>query len=240
MDTTLAVLTKGHPYLIQGSHPDSMTVVKADLYQACASKRSIVNVMGSVVYASPDGLMMLSTGGSKIITQNMFNFTQWQDHFNPTSIHAYQQDNQYIAFYDNGTTQGGFVFDMPSGQFILHDIYATAAYQDVQRDKLFLTFADRTVKPWGYGAAKSYTWRSKKFTMPQIMGFSCAQLEAEVYPMTLKVYVDTVLIHTQSVTSRDPFRLPSKVGRDWEMQIEGSNEVFSLAVANSMSELASG
>jgi len=240
MDTTLAVLTTGHPYLIQGSHPDSMTVVKADLDQACVSKRSIVNVMGSVVYASPDGLMMLSTGGSKVITQNLFNYTQWQEFFKPESIHAYKQDNQYIAFYDNGVTQGGFILDMPSGQFILHDIYATAAYQDIQRDKLFVTSADKTVKPWSYGTAKSYTWRSKKFTMPQIMGFSCAQLEAEAYPMTLKVYADTALVHTQSVTSRDPFRLPSKVGRDWEMQIEGSNEVFSLSVANSMSELASG
>ena len=74
--------------------------------------------------------------------------------------------------------------------------------------------------------------------MPQIMGFSFAQLEAEAYPMTLKVYADGALVHTQTVQNRDPFRLPSKVGRDWEMQIEGSNEVFALSVANSMSELA--
>ena len=96
------------------------------------------------------------------------------------------------------------------------------------------------VKTWAGGASKSYTWKSKKFTMPQIMGFSCAQLEAEAYPMTLKFYADNTLIHTQTVQNRDPFRLPSKVGRDWEMQIEGSKEVFSLSIANSMSELASG
>ena len=236
MDTTLVVLTKGVPYLIQGTHPQNMAVVKSDLEQACVSKRSIVSIMGSVVYAAPDGLMMMSTGGSRIITEKLFNFTQWQAYF----IHAYQHDNQYIAFYDNGTQQGGFIFDMKSGQFILHDIYATAGYQDIQRDKLFVTFADRLVKPWGYGAAKSYIWRSKKFTMPQVMGFSCAQLEAEAYPMTVKFYADTVLVHTQTVTSRDPFRLPSKVGRDWEMQVEGSNEVFNLSIANSMTELASG
>ena len=76
--------------------------------------------------------------------------------------------------------------------------------------------------------------------MPQIMGFSCAQLEAEAYPMTLKVYADNTLIHAQTVTSRNPFRLPSKVGRDWELQVEGSQEVFSLSIANSMTELASG
>ena len=96
------------------------------------------------------------------------------------------------------------------------------------------------MKPWGYGAAKSYIWKSKKFTMPQVMGFSCAQLEAEAYPMTVKVYSDTVLVHTQTVQNRNPFRLPAKVGRDWEMQVEGAHEVFSLSIANSMTELASG
>lgn len=240
MDTTLAVLTTGTPYFIQGSHPDSMAIVKSDLEQACVSKQSIVSFGGAVVYAAPDGLMMLSPGGSKIITSNFFTYKQWQAYFKPETIRAYAQDNQYIAFYDNGTTSGGFIYDMTSGQFILHDIYATAGFHDVQRDKLFLAFSDRSIKSWYDGASKAYIWRSKKFTMPQIMGFSCAQLEAEAYPMTLKVYADNTLIHTQTVTSRNPFRLPSKVGRDWELQVEGLQEVFSLSIANSMTELASG
>lgn len=240
MDTTLAVLTTGNPYFMQGSHPDSVAVVKSDLEQACVSKNSIVSFGGAVVYAAPDGLMMLSPGGSKIVTANLFNYKQWQEYFKPESIHAYAHDNQYIAFYDTGTVQGGFIYDMTSGQFILHDIYATAGFRDVQRDKLFLAFADRSLKVWNEGAAKSYAWRSKKFTMPQIMGFACAQLEAEAYPMTLKVYADGNLIHTQTVASRNPFRLPAKVGRDWELQVEGSSEVFSLSIANSMTELANG
>jgi hypothetical protein len=240
MDTTLAVLTTGTPYLMQGTHPDSVATVKSDLEQACVSKRSIVSFGGAVVYAAPDGLMRLSPGGSQIITQNLFNYKQWQQYFAPESIHAYAHDNQYIAFYDNGITRGGFIYDMASGQFILHDIYATAGFRDVQRDKLFLAFEDRSLRIWFEGAAKSYVWRSKKFTMPQIMGFSCAQLEAEAYPMTVRFIADGTTIHSQTVTSRDPFRLPAKVGRDWEMQIEGSSEVFSLAIANSMTELANG
>lgn len=240
MDTTLAVLTTGVPYLMQGAHPDSVAVVKSDLEQACVSKRSIVSFGSAVIYAAPDGLMMLSPGGSRIVTENLFNYTQWQQFFAPETIHAYAHDNQYIGFYDNGVTRGGFIFDVTSQQFILHDIYATAGFRDLQRDKLFLAFEDRSLKVWFDGAAKSYTWKSKKFTLPQIVGFSCAQLEAEAYPMTLKVYVDGTVIHTQTVTSRNPFRLPAKVGRDWELQVEGSSEVFSLSLATSMTELASG
>jgi len=240
MDTTLAVLTTGVPYFIQGSHPDVMAVVKADLEQACVSKRSIVSHGGAVFYAAPDGLMMLSPGGSKIATKDLFNYKQWQTYFKPESIHAYQHDNQYIAFYDNGTTQGGFIFDMVSRQFILHDIYAEAGFQDVQRDKLFLALADGSVKVWGQGSPEDYTWRSKKFTMPKVTGFGWAQLEAESYPMTLKIYIDASLAHTQTVSSRNPFRLPPKVGRDWEIQVDGDNEVFSLSLAHSAAEMRDG
>jgi hypothetical protein len=237
MDTTLAVMTTGVPYLIQGTSPDAVAVVKSDLEQACVSKRSIVSFGGAVVYAAPDGLMMLSPSGSKIITQELFSYAQWQSYFVPESIHAYQHDNQYIAFYDNGVTRGGFVYDMRTGQFILHDIYATAGFRDLQRDKLFLAFADRTLKVWSTGNFKNYVWRSKVFTQPEIKGFSCAQVEAESYPMTLRVVADGVTIHTQTVTSRNPFRLPAKVGRDWELELEGSAQVFSVSMANSMTEL---
>ena len=240
MDTTLAVLTTGTPYFIQGSHPDSMVVVKSDLEQSCASKRSIVSHGGAVIYASPDGLVMLSSGGSRVLTDKFFTRAQWQSTFRPSSINAYHHDMKYVAFYDNGTTTGGFIFDMTSGQFILHTIYATAGYNDLLADKLYTTSSDRSVKIWLDGAAMSYTWRSKKFTMPQIMGFSCAQVEAEAYPVTAKVYVDGTLVRTQTVASRVPFRLPVSPGRDWEFQIEGNTEVFAVLVAQSMEELANG
>lgn len=238
MDTTLAVLTTGCPYLIQGSHPDSMTVVKSDLEQSCASKRSIVSTNGAVLYASPDGLVMLSSNGSKVVTEQYFTRAQWQATFKPDSIHAYQHDLKYIGFYDNGTTQGSFVYDLSSGALITTSIYATAGYNDLQVDKLFVAFADGTVKPWFEGAARSFVWRSKKFTFPKPISMACAQLEAEAYPATVKFYVDGVLAYTHSVQDRSPFRLAAVLGRDWEVQIEGDTEVFGFAMAQSMMELS--
>lgn len=238
MDTTLAVLTTGVPYFIQGSSPDSMVVVKADVQQSCVSKRSIVSIGGSVLYASPDGLVLLSPGGSKLLTEQMFTRAQWQAYFRPESIHAYQQDMKYVAFYDTGSAQGGFVFDLTTGQITIHDIYATAGYTDLQSDKLFLAFADRSVKSWLQGSAKTYTWRSKKFSLPTVVSFACAQVEAESYPLTAKFYAEGTLVHTQTVSGRGMFRLPAAPGRDWEVQFEGTSEVFSFAMANSVGELA--
>lgn len=238
MDTTLAVLTTGSPYIIQGSHPDSMTVIKSDLEQSCVSKRSIVSFNGAVIYASPDGLVLLSSSGSKVITEQYFIRSQWQAFFKPESIHAYQHDLKYVAFYDTGTAQGGFIYDTTSGVFTMHDIYATAGYNDLQNDKLFLTFADRAVKPWFEGGGKSFVWRSKKFTFPKATSMACAQLDAEAYPVTVKFYVDGILVDTEEVASRLPFRIASASGRDWEIQIEGDAEVFGFAMAQSMAELS--
>lgn len=239
MDTTLAVLTKGTPYFIQGVHPDSMAVVKGDIEQACVSKRSIVSSGGAVLYASPDGLVMLSPGGSKIITEFMFTRRQWNDLFKPESIHAYQHDMKYVAFYDTGSKQGGFIFDMTTGKFVTHTIYATCGYSDIQKDELFIAYANRELRKWMFSPSLlSYTWRSKIFSMPKHMGFSCAQLEAEAYPMTVKIYAEGTVVHTQTVTSRMPFRLPAIKGRDWEFQIEGNKEVFAFHLAQLMSELS--
>lgn len=237
IDTTLVVLTKGTPYFIQGVTPDGMSVVKSDLEQACASKRSIVSFNGVVMYASPDGLVALSPAGSRIVTQDYFTRDQWQA-LVPSSIHAYQQDLKYIGFYDTGSVQGGFIYDMTSAQFIYHSLYISAAYNDLQRDKLFTTSADKTLKPWNSGSALTYTWKSKKFGVPYPMTFSCAQVQAETYPVTAKFYRDGSLIHTQTVANRLPFRLPATTGIDWEVQLEGTSEVFAVEMAQAFEELA--
>jgi hypothetical protein len=237
-DTTLVALTTGTPYFIQGSSPDSMTVVKADIEQACASKRSIVSTNGAVIYASPDGLVMLAPGGSRILTEQLFTRAQWQ-FLKPESIHAYVQDLKYVAFYDTGTIQGGFIYDLTSGQFVIHDIYATAGYADLVNDKLFVAFADRTIKAWQAGAAKNYVWRSKKFTMSRVTSYAAVQVEAEAYPVTLKVYADdsSTPLLTRVVTSREPFKLPVRMARDWEFQVETDKEVFCVAMAQAEMEL---
>jgi hypothetical protein len=62
---------------------------------------------------------------------------------------------------------------------------------------------------------------------------------ADTYPVTFKLYADGALKHTQAVTSRDPFRLPSGyMALDWQMEIEGTTAVQGAALATSMAEIA--
>ncbi len=240
MDTTLAVLTKGTPYFIQGSHPDSVVVVKSDLEQACSSKRSIVSFNNAVFYCSPDGLIALTPGGSRNITESMFTKEQWQDLVDPTSVIANHYESRYVGFYNNGTDSGSFIFDTISSTFVLSTSTTNpaATFQSLRNDKLYVSVGG-SIKEWDAGSNLTYTWRSKIFPMAKPLSMACAQVEAEAYPVTAKIYADGTLLHTQTVDGRNPFRLPAKVARDWEVELSSTNEVFSFAMAQSMEELMS-
>ena len=263
MDTTLVALTTGSPYTIQGSSPDYAVVVKSDLEQACVSKRSIVSMGGAVYYASPDGLMALMSGSSKILTEGLFTREQWQA-LQPATIHAYGFENKYIAFHDaatvNGETYYGFVFDMTTGQFTQHTLSGvTAGFNDLVSDTLYLATGTSLVT-WGGGDYLTARWKSKKFSLPQITGFMCGQVEGENYTgLKCAVYRDGVKVPSElagdaltaggyRLDPRYPFRLTSnQQGRDWEIDLTWTAtisktatapEVFHAAIAQAMSEIA--
>ena len=238
IDTTVVVLTKGRPYFIQGSHPDSMVMVEADVNQACISKRSIVSMNNYVFYASPDGLVGLSPGGSAVVTQSMFDKYSWQA-LNPSNLVGCRHENQYVGFLETTTGNGGFVYDITAKTWNFHNIYATGGFNDLKNDALYIIKSNELWK-WDTGSALSYTWKSKKFTFPEPKGFTCYRVQAEAYPITMKIYRDGTEVVNKSITSDSLNRLPSGIGTDWEFQLEGNTEVYNVQIAQSPMELNAG
>ena len=236
IDTTLVVLTNERPYFIQGSTPSLMTVVEGDIAQGCVSKRSAEVVNGKVYYASPDGIVETSPRGSSILTESMFSYKQWNELLDPSTMYGYTQDLKYFGFHSGGA----LIFDIPSQQFVTLDLAGiTAAYADARLDKLYIVADSNAIVAWGDGSASEYEWRSKVHTMPREVSLSCMQVEAESYPLNFAVYADGVSILAGAVTSRNMFRLPSILARDWEVELTGDKEVFGVAMAQSGEELAS-
>ena len=233
LDTTVVVLTKGKPYFIQGSHPDSMVAVEADVSQACVSKRSIVSTDGVVFYASPDGLVGLATNGSKIVTQQLFDRAQWQS-LQPETIHAYAHDGVYVAFF--GNTGGGFLFDIASASFMLHGVNASAGYSDLRRDTLFV-LSGTSLGKWGEGTPRTYTWRSKLFTLPRPTHMASFRVGAEAYPVEVVVQRDGAVIHTQTVNNEQPCRLPPGLGREWDIQVTNNSDIYQIEVGQAVEEM---
>jgi hypothetical protein len=239
VDTTLVIMTKGRPYFIQGSHPDAMVMIEADVSQSCISKKSIVVMNKHVFYASPDGLVGLSAGGSSVVTESMFDKEAWQD-MGPSGLIGQRHEDQYIGFLPSAPgSNKGFVYDMKAKTWNFHSVVATGGYNDLRHDTLYLIIGNELSK-WNTGTNLSYTWKSKKFTFPEPKSFSCYRVQAETYPVTIKIYRDGVSIVNISVTDGTLSRLPPGLGTDWEFQVEGDKEVYNVQLAQSPMELNQG
>jgi Domain of unknown function (DUF4214) len=236
----LVVLTTGAPYMLTGSDPSSMTLQKLEFEQSCVSAKSICRLGAGVVYASPDGLAYIGPDGMNVLTDNFFTRTEWQT-LNPSSILGLQHDGRYYAFYDNGVTRGGFILDPKSNgsPFIFTDQYYDGLYNDLRNDALYGVRQGTISKLEGSTSLLDYTWRSKQFLLPKPINFKCSQVLAVDYTdLTVKYFVDGVLVFTIQPTSQAPFQLPAGYkGRVLEVELSGTSTVVAVHVAESMEEL---
>jgi hypothetical protein len=236
---SLFVGTDSFPYIITGTDPEGMSMVKSSSRQACVSKRSIVDMGGGVFYASPDGICLADGTGIRLLTQQLLTKDEWQA-YKPESISATQIDGRYFAFYNNGTTQGCLILDNTGdgAQLWNSNVYHTALYNDVKTDSLYLATSG-SVQKWDSSVnLLAYQWKSKVFELAKPENMGVGQVLARSYPLTMMVYADGALVHTQTVTSELPFRLPSGfLARDWQFELTGTSEITSAALAGSPMEL---
>lgn len=237
---SMFVGTKGNPYVIQGTDPSSLTMIKLEAKQACVSKRSIVEMGGGVLYASPDGLCRVDQSGLSILTSGILSRDDWQ-YYKPESMLGTQLDSRYFCFYDNGTEQGCLVFDFTGPTtFTKISMYATAAFNDLRKDAVFLVIDGKVVK-FDQGASNmTMTWKSKRFRTAQPMNFGAAKLGADSYPVTLNVYTDAQSTpkYTVSVLNERDFKLPAGFKSDkWEFEIVHNDKVAYLIVASTTKDI---
>lgn len=242
-DQSLFVGTTTGVYVLTGTDPANMTFDKLAVAQSCVSKRSIVEMMGGVIFASPDGLMFIGPSGVRNMTESLMTRTQWQA-YQPSSMAGYESDNNYLAFYDTGSATGGLVFSFgESPTFCRTDVYASAGYRDKSRDALYLVVSGNALKKWDdpTGSALTATWRSGVFRLPGDTNMAAASVDASAYPLTFKLYSDDVLMHTETVANKFGFRLPDgyRSSRLF-VEIVTTGIVRDVRIAESMRELARG
>ena len=231
----LIVATKGQPYVVMGADPASMTARKLETQQACVSKRSMVSMGDFAIYASPDGLVMAAGSTAKLATDALLTRSQWQA-YSPSSMIGFYHEGRYVGFYGSGA----IIFD-PKEQSIteITGVQATAGFNFIEGDDLYLVISG-VVKKWnGSSTSLTYKWKSKKFITTHPVNMGVAQVDAEDYTsVTLKIYADDVLKHTQVVTSGDVFRLPSGfLAKAWEIEVTGTSRVTKVYMAETTKEL---
>ena len=236
------VLTKEKPAIIQGLDPSAMSMTEVDSTHSCVSKRSVVDMGNFVMYASPDGLVMATDGGLKLVTEPILTRDQWQA-LVPSTIVGFQYEGHYLGFYNDGSESKGFIFDPRGGKdsYIKLDFHATAGFNDLENDELYLVVDGSVVKFASHASnVLSYTWRSKKFYTQRPINPAVAKVNCDTYSPnpTLKIYADGNLKHTQTVANGNLFRLPSGYkANEFEVEIAGSVAVNDVCVYESSEEI---
>ncbi len=139
-DNQIIAITAKNPYIVVGFSPASMSTQELHLEQGCLSKRSIVSGSFGCCYASPDGIVLVSGQGSRVITVGMLTQKQWQA-LNPVSmIAAVNEDLLLMAFERTDGSKGVLIIDPASPEMGIRftDQHFLAAYQDCVLDSLLV------------------------------------------------------------------------------------------------------
>ena len=229
-------------YIFTGTDPSAMTSTKMLVAQSVVSKRSVVAMMGGVMFASPDGLFKYDGNGITCATDGLMTRVEWQAYV-PSSIYAYESDNRYIAFFDTGVRQEGLVFcfgAFPS--FSETSLYAIGGYRDRQRDTLYLvaTGANPVLSKWDSGTALTYTYTSAILPIAMDTNMAVARIDASAYPINFTLYADgAIKFGPTAIANRFAFKLPGGyTSIRYHFTLTGTGIVRSVEMADSMDELA--
>ena len=233
----LLAVTDKKPYVIQGSSPSAITAIQLESNQSCVAKRSLVDMGGYALYASPDGLVMADGSGARVVTEPFFSKHEWSE-YEPGTIRAWQYEGKYIAQY--GSDGKGFIFD-PAGEtasFPTFTLDMAAGHFSVKDDTLYLANDKGELFKFDAGSPLPMTWQSKVFVLPAAIGLSVLRVEAEAYPVTVTVIADDKVRLAKTIRSGLPVRIPgSTKAKRWQVKIEGTNGVEFLCLVDSMGEL---
>ena len=257
----LIVGTESTPYLVTGSDPSAMIAIKIETAEACLSKRSMVDMGETVIYAGPDGLIAASGAQASNITEGLITPEQWQSDYYPSTITGFYWQGRYVGFYNTGSGFGGFIFDPRQGTNALVDLDAAAlirgGFTDPDDNELYLIIGNKIKKFQGSSTNLTYNWKSKEFPMARHTSMGFAKVDAEAYPVTLKVYGDGSVIYNAtistsgsafSVTGTTPsfsatsitepvVRLPASVHTTFAFEVETAKIVNEVCLGESIVEL---
>jgi hypothetical protein len=258
----VVALTDGTPYFVTGTDPAALTAIRIDLAQACVNKNSVVDMGEYVLYAAPDGLVAVAGGSGEVVSRGLISVDQWSTSFHPTLIRAFRHEGTYVAFYNNGGSLGGWVYDPRASEASFSTITLSAevrgGFEDPKSGQLYVIEGNKIREYRGGSSNNTLTFKTKKFVTPAPVSMAWVSVHAETYPVVIKVYADGTLlshytlsessgVYTQATstpsgisngTLREPvMRLPAKVASEWEVEVSGAVVVNGICLAQSMDEI---
>jgi hypothetical protein len=186
--TSLIIMTKGKPYLAQGTDPATMQMVKMASNLPCVNPYGVVDLGLAIAYPSHEGLVLATADGqAQIATSQLFNRQEWQA-FNPLTICAGQHNGRYVASYNSVTPDGKpavgtlIINAEASGAFLSRsDVRATSFHHSIYEGALYFITISGEVKRFDApgGAPLNSYWKSKPLMLPAPENFACIRIDTD-------------------------------------------------------------
>jgi hypothetical protein len=228
---------------------------------ACLPNTMCATNFGAM-YASPDGLIALSTEGDTLASKNVANPG---DNIN-TGAATFSFSNILKSEYWNGNYFGfsnnaALVFnqhnqankEFPLSSMVTIDVPSSFPGPSVVTGSgMFMSFGNNvfTLPLPGYGyqsATKAtYRWKSKRYVMPGLTTFAACKVvndESGTLTVTINGYnkggeANPEFVYTRTLNHSNPFRIPHQHKcLEWEILLSGTSVVQEVHLATSEREL---
>ena len=249
--STIAVLTTGTPYVVQGTHPDSLVMERIEQNLPCLAAQGVADLGYTAIYPSTEGLVSISPSGAQVISKAMFTLEQWEA-FVPASFVAGVHDGRYVfSFYDLAafTRRVGIVDMTGQTPFYVEGNTAIAAmFYRIQTGDLYLLRGVETgteIVRWERGDHFAFRWKSKRFELPSKVSFGAIIVDTDpiagaAETFACDVLADGVVIRT--ITNANQIeRLPDTAEtKRWEIEVRGTVSVTAIRMGITPDDLSAG
>lgn len=253
--TGAIITTTATPYMVYGVSPDSMTLSKINVDQAGVSKWSIAVVDGRVVFASNDGLVIVS-GSSASLSQSEVFFTRevWRARCNGAMssmrfavwdgrLVVYSATNGFVPFMIRFDEADGKMTDLPTFQ-------AACSFVSQVADQLYYCLGTG-VYQFNGGAPLTATWVSRENVVAAPANYGFAQaVVVGTWLIQFFAFIKTspadpggfqVVCQQQVTDGITDFRLPAGFkSTRWKIGLQGNGRFRELRFSNTARELARG
>lgn len=239
---SVLVTTTAKPFMVAGVSPDSMTYSVLNIQQAGASKWSLADIGGQIVYASHDGIVAFDGGLPTMdFSDNYFTRDVWRARYagGLASMRFAVWDGRLIV-YSSVAAFTPFMIGLDEARGAMTELPGLAAqcsFVSPVADQCFIAVGP-DLRRFAAGPALQATWTSRTFVLNGPCNYSVAQAVCSG-DWTIRFYADGVLRHTQSgLGGNTTFRLPGGFLSDrWQISISGSGAFRELRLADTAADL---
>lgn len=150
MGRGLLITTEGDAHLVYGEHPSRFSKEIIGPGLPCISKRGTVSTPSGVLYPCPDGLVLVSSNGAMILTEEYYTRDEWEA-LGPQNLVASLYQGRYYGFFGSAAEEDrrGIIYDPgdPSVTVTFLNKSTDAVFADKVTNQLYMVL-DEAIQRW--------------------------------------------------------------------------------------------